>query len=201
MSNLNSTGLFDAARKEKRLCAVAMNDVQFLAFHESTISAIGTEGLSGCSVVMITSQYGAILAHIPPRPSIADPQDIHAGDRNVRELMSRVMSLYTWRRTYFPTADTFVLCAVYRGDVALPIQKTIIESSLSRMELPLSFSIFYEVPADRARPGQGTALIDSKNRARQKPAIFVEDRCLNGFFDDAHQYYKIHVDEKLEEVP
>jgi len=53
MSNPVSTGLFAQAKRENRLCAVAMNDVQFLAFHQSTTSAIGTEGLHGCSVVMV----------------------------------------------------------------------------------------------------------------------------------------------------
>ncbi len=96
MSNPGSTGLFARAQREKRLCAVAMNDVQFLAFHQSTISAIGTEGLSGCSVVMVTSQHGAILAHIPPRPSMADPQDQHAGDQNVQGVLLAQLLSGVW---------------------------------------------------------------------------------------------------------
>lgn len=135
MSNPGSTGLFARAQRENRLCAVAMNDVQFLAFHQSTQSAIGTEGLSGCSVVMVTSQHGAILAHIPPRPSMADPQDQHAGDQNAQALMSRVASLYTQQQTYFPITDTFLVCAVYAGDVALPDQKRIIEDNIFQLGL------------------------------------------------------------------
>jgi len=84
MSNPGSTGLFAQAKRENRLCAVAMNNVQFLAFHQSTTSAIGTEGLQGCSVVMVTSQHGAILAHIAPQPPMTDPQNKHAGDENVQ---------------------------------------------------------------------------------------------------------------------
>lgn len=179
MSNPESTGLFDRAQRERRLCAVAMDDVQFLAFHQSTISAIGTEGLSGCSVVMITSQFGSILAHVPPRPSMANPQDLHAGDRNVRALMNRVANLYAQHRNNFAEADTFVVCALYAGNVALPDQKRIIEGNIAQMGL-LSSGHFYDVPPDRSNPGQGTALIDSKDRVGRKPAVYLEDKLVSG---------------------
>lgn len=52
MSNPGSIGLFAQAQREKRLCAVPMNHVQFLAFDQSTVSAIGAESLSDCSVVI-----------------------------------------------------------------------------------------------------------------------------------------------------
>lgn len=216
MSNPDSTGLFARAQREKRLCAVAMNDAQFLAFHQSTISAIGTEGLSGCSVVMVTSQHGAILAHIPPRPSMTDPQDIHAGDQNVQALMNRVASLYTQWQNYFPVADTFVVCAVYAGDVALPDQKRIIEGNISQMGLSPLSSLFYDVPTNRANPGQGTALIDATDRAEQKPAVYVEDKLVSGegvmqqqaqasssewVFDQTYQRYRRLVDGRWEWAP
>jgi len=213
MSNPGSAGLFAQAQREKRLCAVAMNDVQFLAFHQSTISAIGTEGLSGCSVVMVTSQHGAILAHIAPRPPMADPQDQHAGDQNVQALMSRVASLYTQQQTYFPVADTFVVCAVYAGDVALPDQKKIIEGNISQMGLSHLSSLFYDVPTNRANPGQGTTLIDAKEHVGQKPAVYVKDKLVSGgevvqqqalasssewVLDLTYQRYRRLVDEKWE---
>ncbi len=213
MSNPAVTGLFAQAQREGRLCAVAMNDVQFLTFNQSTISAIGTEGLSGCSVVMVTSQYGGILAHIPPRPSMTGSQDVHAGDQNVQALMNRVANLYTQWQNYFPGADTFVVCAVYAGDVALPDQKRIIEDNISRMGLSPSSPLFYDVPTNRANPGQGTALIDSYGRAGQKPAVYVEDRLVSGegamqqqaqasssewVFDQTYQRYRRFVDGKWE---
>jgi hypothetical protein len=64
-----SVGLLKEACIAKAVHVVEMDDVQFLAFHQSKVSSIGTKDLAGCSVVMIASPYGEIVAHIPPNPN------------------------------------------------------------------------------------------------------------------------------------
>lgn len=147
---------------------------------------------------------------------MADPQDQHAGDQNVQALMSRVASLYTQQQQiYFPEADTFIVCAIYAGDVALPDQKRIIEGNISQMGLSHLSSVFYDVPTNRANPGQGTTLIDAKEHVGRKPAVYVEDKLVSGglviqqaqasssewILDSTHQRYRRLVDGKWEWAP
>ncbi|KZM22327.1 hypothetical protein ST47_g6526 [Ascochyta rabiei] len=60
---------------------IPMGGVEFVPFDKTP--SVGTRDLAGCSVVIVASQYGAILAHIPPRPENALPSDTSAGDRNI----------------------------------------------------------------------------------------------------------------------
>ncbi|KAF2793656.1 hypothetical protein K505DRAFT_189519, partial [Melanomma pulvis-pyrius CBS 109.77] len=132
---------------------VAMNEVEFVAFSQK--SAIGTRDLAGCSVVVIASAYGAILAHIPPRP-IPNTSDPYAGDQNVQRLMERVGSLYDQQRNYFPNTDTYAIFAIYNGGVALPDQKKIIEDKITQMGLQPFNSILYITPRDPTNQAHGT---------------------------------------------
>ena len=70
---------------------VPMNALRVVSLHE--MFAIGTEGLGACSTIVIASSRGAILAHIPPRPTVS-ASDPYAGDNNVRWLMTEVTALY-----------------------------------------------------------------------------------------------------------
>lgn len=63
-----TTGLLSTAIGERRAYNVKMNEVKFLAFGDGGLTSIGAGYLNGCSVVMMVSKRGAILAHIPPRP-------------------------------------------------------------------------------------------------------------------------------------
>lgn len=176
MATLSIHGLLDQAEQDKRAQSVAMDDVQFAAFSEH-LSAIGTRDLAGCSVVAITSPYGAILAHIPPRPPelplVTDDPD--AGDRHVQEMMDRIGALYAQHLNYFPAANTYVVCAIYEGKVALPDQKRTIEASVQRMCLG-SRPILYVTPRNPSIPGQGTVFVDAINQSGRIPAVYVEDR-------------------------
>ncbi|KAF1958346.1 hypothetical protein CC80DRAFT_490941 [Byssothecium circinans] len=134
------------AEAVNRVLIVAMNEVKFIAFGEK--SAIGTRDLAGCSVVIIASAYGAILAHIPPRP-IPNTSEPYAGDQNVQRLMEEVGGLYNQRRNYFPDTDTYAVFAIYNGGVALPDQKRIIEEKITQIGLQPFNSIFmllHEIP-------------------------------------------------------
>ncbi|KZF20701.1 hypothetical protein L228DRAFT_284646 [Xylona heveae TC161] len=169
---MSSFGLLAQSEASGRIRLVAMDDVQFAAFSQQ-LSAIGTRDLAGCSVVAITSPYGAILAHIPPVPYAT--QDPYAGDRHVQEMMIRVQSLYTQHRSYFPAANTFVVCAVYEGEVALPDQKRIIETHVQQMGLTFR-PVHYVTPRNPLNPGHGTVLVDAVNVSGQMPAVYIEDR-------------------------
>lgn len=152
---------------------VAMDDVQFLDFQQ--MAAIGTGQLGSCSVVVIASAQGAILAHIPPQPRPTNnPID---GDTNVQSMMDRVGALYHEKQQYFLSADTVVVCAVFRGEVALPSQLDIMMLSLHGLGLKPEI-ISYEVPGNPAIRGKGTVIV-TKKRHQTKPKIFVEDSQVN----------------------
>lgn len=159
-----------------RVQVVAMNEVKFVAFTEK--SAIGTKDLAGCSVVIIASIYGAILAHIPPRP-IPNTPDTYAGDQNVRRLMEEVGRLYNEKRNYFPETDTYAVFAIYEGNIALPDQKNIIEEGITRMGLHPFNTILYITPRDPTNQAHGTVFVDSLNRGSQKPVVYSEDRIVS----------------------
>lgn len=152
---------------------VAMGKVEFLDFRVK--DAIGTGQLGSCSVVVIASAHGAILAHIPPQPQpTVNPT---SADDNVRSMMNEVSRLYRNKHQYFPSAESVVACAVFRGRVALPSQLDIMESSLNRLGL-IPKKISYEVPGNPAIRGKGTVIVIKKGHY-PKPKIFVEDGLAN----------------------
>lgn len=167
---MSGPGILAQWQASGSVTVVPMGDVQFVSFQQ--IPAIGTSDLGSCSVVVIASAYGAILAHIPPLPLQQSP-DPFAGDNNVRYMMDRVAGLYQHYRNYFPSADTSVICAWFRGAVALPHQMEIMSSSLRQMGLNPRITT-YHVPGNRSLPGQGTVIVISgANQGR--PQIYVED--------------------------
>lgn len=177
MSSYNTTvSLLAQAQAVGRVLVVPMGEVDFVSFTET--SAIGTRDLAGCSVVIIASQHGAILAHIPPRPN-TDVLDVHAGDRNVQRIMDNVDRRYSRWKNCFPSSDTYAVFAVYQGSVALPDQKKIIEENIERMGLRSFNSILYITPRDPLNLGHGTALVDSQGRVGKKPHVYVEDRLVS----------------------
>lgn len=94
---MSAPGILAQWQAARQVIVVPMGDVQFVTFQQ--MPAIGTRDLGSCSVVVLASAYGAILAHIPPQPArpSADPM---AGDNNVRSMMDRVATLYERNKTY-----------------------------------------------------------------------------------------------------
>ncbi|KGO67920.1 hypothetical protein PITC_029590 [Penicillium italicum] len=152
---------------------VAMGQAQFLDFRER--HAIGTKDLGSCSVVVIASAHGAILAHIPPQPQATNNPT--SGDANVQSMMNQVGTLYRDKQQFFPSAETVVICAVFRGQVALPSQLDIMQMSLIGLGLTTKI-ISYEVPGNSTTVGKGTVIV-IKKRDYVKPKILVEDRHVN----------------------
>lgn len=163
-------GNFDVWRAAGAVQIVGMGKVEFLDFRVK--DAIGTGQLGSCSVVVIASAHGAILAHIPPQPQpTINPT---SGDDNVRSMMNEVSRLYRDNRQYFPSAESVIACAVFRGQVALPSQLEIMESHLINRLGLIPRKISYEVPGNPGIRGRGTVIV-IKKRHYPKPKIFVED--------------------------
>jgi hypothetical protein len=175
MSVTPASGLLAQWERAGQVVVVPMGGVQFVAFQQTP--AIGTRDLGSCSVVVIASKYGAILAHIPPLPAqpSADP---YAGDNNVRSMMRQVKSLHAHYKSlnYFPDAGTSIICARFRGAVALPDQLQIMQQSLHELGYAPSVRT-YDVPGNRTLPGQGTVIVIS-NASNGNPVIYVEDRAI-----------------------
>lgn len=166
---MSEQGLLAQWQASRAAIVVPMGGVQFVSFQQ--MPAIGTRDLGSCSVVIIASAYGAILAHIPPMPLQPSP-DPFASDNNVRGMMSRVAALYQHHQDHFPSADTAVICAWFQGAVALPDQIRIMSSSLRQLGLNPTIRT-YHVPGDRSLPGQGTVIAI---RSADRTQIYVEDR-------------------------
>jgi len=124
-------------------------------------------------------QHKAILTHIAPQSPMTDSQNKHTNDKNVQALMSQVASLYTQWQTYFSVADTFVICAFYEEEVALPNQKRIIENNISQMSLLQLLFLLYNVFTNCANSGQESTLINVKEHVRQKSAVYVKNKLIS----------------------
>lgn len=166
------SGRLESALEQATGIEVAMDDVQFLYFGNRGLTSIGTANLNGCSAIMIVSIYGAIIAHIPPRPN-CQSQDPEAGDRHVRTKMQEVTTLYNKVKRYFPAGgSSCVVCATFQGEVALPDQQRIIQECLDGLGFANSH-VTYKAGARRAAfSGQGTVFVDGRG---QVPMVYVED--------------------------
>lgn len=106
-----------------------MDEVKFQSFLGPT-TAIGTRDLRSCSVVLITSRTGAILAHIASR-----------GDAHATQMMIQINQIYQRAKTnYFPSKnETWVVMGLIDqdGQLEMPLkdQKKIIDSKLTVMGL------------------------------------------------------------------
>ncbi|OIW25521.1 hypothetical protein CONLIGDRAFT_635343 [Coniochaeta ligniaria NRRL 30616] len=173
MSDAGRPGLLRRLNRSGQVLIVPMGEVYPVDFQITP--AIGTANLGSCSVAAIISAFGAILAHIPPLPSLtAHEADPHAGDNNVRAMMGRVRELYMEYEGYFPVASTVVVCAILNGQVALPDQMEIMQEAFRDMGLE-SVTHTYDVPGDRTLPGQGTVTVVSSYLEQGTMGIYVED--------------------------
>jgi hypothetical protein len=148
-----------------------MGAAHFVAFQHQII-AIGTSRLGSCSVVVIASEYGAILAHIPPHPDDGS-RDPFAGDNNASYMMAEVAQLFHRYGNFFPQPEAVVVYAWYNGAVALPDQVDIMYSSLREMGLNPVFRT-YRVPARHFQGSRTVVAIRDGNQRRVR--IYVEDQ-------------------------
>lgn len=174
-----SLGLFLTALLDEEAEQVGMNEVGFIAFNARR-RCIGTQNLNSCTGVIIASQYAAILAHLAPRPPQAAREDVYAGDRHTSLMMEYVVGLYRQHQNFFPSEEpSWVVSALWRGQIALPDQKAIIEDRLRQINLTPATAYYVVItePASTST-GKGTIFIDG--RGGGFPAIYVEDQLIAG---------------------
>ena len=154
---------------------VNIDEVEFQSFLGPT-TAIGTKNLRSCSVVLIASRTGAILAHVAPR-----------GDAYVTQMMNRINQIYQSEKTsHFPSKnETWVVMGLIDQDgqheMPLEDQKKIFDSKLAGMGLSDRNNATYTFKLQSAAssptfPGKGTVFVDGKGA---KPIVYVEDKPVN----------------------
>lgn len=172
-------GLLKQYADNGQLLDVPMGEALVVDFRQ--MAAIGTHRLGSCSVAMVVSEHGAILAHIPPLPSpMSDDElagDPDAGSENVHAMMRRVRELHGSCQAWFLTATAHVVCAWYQGAVALPDQLAIMQGHFREMGLEPAIH-YYVVPGDLDKLGKGTVMAISSAPGTY-PAIYVEDSPVN----------------------
>jgi len=151
-----------------------MDEVQFQAFHPPT-TAIGTQDLRSCSVVLVVSPMAAILTHIAPR-----------GDAHVAKMMDQFAHLYQEKKDYFPSKkETWVVSGMIDigGQSVMPLedQKRIIDTKLAAMGLGDLKDATYKFQLRPAAtsptfPGKGTVFVDGDG---PRPIVYVEDKAVN----------------------
>ncbi|KAI4135348.1 MAG: hypothetical protein LQ341_005893 [Variospora aurantia] len=160
----------------KRALVVRMNDIQFQQFSEQT-TAIGTYALRACSVVIVASRVGAIVAHVAP-----------LGDDATMRMMDEFKNLYqTYRLSHFGAErHPWVVTGLMHtgiGDLyadGLPDMTTIINERLMAMGLqPSSSNYKFSVRIAEHSPqfpGKGTVMVDAAN---DQLKIYVEDQLVH----------------------
>jgi hypothetical protein len=155
---------------------VAMDQASFVSF-QGRRRCIGTSDLNSCTVVMIVSQLGAILAHISPNPN-TDLSNLSAGDQHLERLMNDVAHLYNQYSSHFPQGrKSWVVSAVYQSEIALPGQIEIIGRTFRRLGLTYKTAYYDVLDSDAPRgPAKGTVFIDGRG---PEPLIYVEDQLVD----------------------
>ncbi len=90
--------------------------------------------------------------------------------------MDQISTLLKSHKQDFPTNGStgLIAYAVYRGEIALPSQKTIIESCFKQWGIPLKCVEYIVLEQSHERPsGKGTIMVLHQNG---KVYLFVEDK-------------------------
>jgi hypothetical protein len=163
---------FRAALRNGESKRTAMNGLESVEF--SNTPCIGTDGLGGCSVVVIVSPFAAMLGHVSPRPIDSDPDDTDVGDKHVRTFVRRVTNRYQQFQELFPAnSSCWVICAEAEGAVALPIQQKIIDRELRVLGLTVDTSQTYHVPYTPDYLDRGSIFVDGTGHTIR---VYVENR-------------------------
>ena len=166
--------MFQKAKAAKKLEMVPMNRAKHIHFAPNK-HGLATENLNSCTAVVIASPLGAILGHFSPRPEGA-PANEAAGDAHIQAKMNDIDALLTAHKQDFPKGGSagIIAYAVYRGAIALPSQKKIIESRLKKWEIPLKDFDYTALDADQPRPsGKGSVMVIYQG---EKVYVFLEDK-------------------------
>nr|POE75502.1 hypothetical protein CFP56_53614 [Quercus suber] len=177
MSATHGTSLLAQARNVE---LVGINEVKFVPFVQPTSGRpvqIGVMGLSACSVVVVLSDHGAIVAHVGPNIPNAIAADSFI--RLASSKMDEVVALYRQYRLYFAQSNATIIYAEFHGIQTSPEQTAIFRQRLRELNLPIATDCPYERPAVNrvsANSPAGTVLV-SKDPGGP-PRVFLEDRLI-----------------------
>lgn len=169
------SGFLRAAQAAGIVEMVGMHEVKFMRFRKSTKTTLGADGLGGCSVVIIASDHGGIMAHVPPNSAMGDP-DPQSYVRHTKKMMDQVEKLYEQNKKYFPTSANYVICAVYHSKVAVPEQKEIMTERIASIAGTSASEVLYVIEdgtSYASNPAKGTVWLDGRSKP---PKVYVEDR-------------------------
>ena len=159
---------------------VEINEVKFLPFGSdirTPLKTVGVRGLSACSVVVLASQYGAIVAHIGP--NVLGSTDPRSFIILAHQKMDEVGRLYQQNRQRFPQGTkTYVIFATFGGTPTSQEQTSIFRQRLQALNLPIDKDVSYERPqlseVNNKRP-EGTVWVDGR---RDFPVVYLEDKVI-----------------------
>ena len=166
--------MFQKAKASNKLEIVAMNQIKYVQFAANR-HGLGTEDLNACTAVVIASPTAAILGHFSPRPPGA-PANSATGDAHIQAKMDQISTFLKNHKANFPQNNStgLIAYAVYRGEVALPSQKTIIESRFKQWGIPLKRVEYIVLESNQPRPsGKGSVMVIHQDA---KVYLFVEDK-------------------------
>lgn len=166
--------MFQRAKAANKLELVPMNQIKYLHFAPNK-QGLGTEDLNACTAVVIASRIGAILGHFSPHPQDA-PANAAAGDAHIQAKMDQIAALLEDHKQDFAINGStgLIAYAVYRGEIALPSQKIIIESRFKQWGIPLKPVEYIVLEPNQPRPsGKGSVMIIHQDA---KVYLFVEDK-------------------------
>ncbi|KAL3480774.1 hypothetical protein BJX99DRAFT_219636 [Aspergillus californicus] len=166
----NGRYVYEFLQFNQALVEVEMGEIGFTSFDQNM--AIGTKGLGSCSVVIIASQHGAIVAHI--KLIREDDPSLYSGDNNARRAMDQVRMMHDYyvNLGYFPSALTTVVCATFMDNWVLSSQVNIMQSVLQQMGYSPDIRT-YPIPAVEG-PGQGEVVVSSTGNGMM-PMVYVKD--------------------------
>lgn len=182
-------GRLQAAVMQHRAKTVGMGDVEFQGFDNTPqgigiSQGFGTEGLRGCSVVLVISRHGVIMSHIPPSDEIMDnPYGITYPP--LAQIMANFTEIFHDGRATgcFSSASTTMIIIALSSHHGQPPQDAVehrtadIKHRLRLMGLPNveQATYVFRIPwGDWSPefPGKGTVYVEKIN---QQLTIYVED--------------------------
>jgi len=173
-----SIGLLAQAEQKGVVSLVGINKVKFVPFPKKPtkgqICSAGIRQLSACSVVIVVSELGAIVAHIGPNEEGATEPNSYL--RLTWKMMNNVARLYQDNsRCFSESTRPFVVVATFEGSIVVPEQVDIMVSSLMEIKLvPQLVKRPIQPAVDDSSP-EGTILVLGGSSTFK---VFVEDEVL-----------------------
>ncbi|KAK5150139.1 hypothetical protein LTS14_010402 [Recurvomyces mirabilis] len=161
---------------------VGINEVKFLLFDrpaEGRRVSLGVKGLSACSVVILASDHGAIMAHIGPNE--LGSRDPRSYLRLANEKMDELESIFRENQRYFGAGShAYLIFATFQDKPVSPEQGDIFRARIQSLDVPLISDRPYERSTsaliDDDRP-EGTVWIVKRQDTR--PTVYLEDRLVS----------------------